>query len=363
MIHLVKEIRKQLKSVTMESDSKDDQGGDISKSLPSKDRQDRYKVSQNVWQGRIVFVLTLFAVALVFGLLAFFMWRNEERKLAERQFESIVERALLSAKAFFLRRRQVVVSVASLAEELHPNASQGWPFVTIPGFPTVARNIMETSSPTGSLSFLPLVLPEQLTEFEDFAYDYYERDGYPNGTAIDNTPNFPIRPFGRGVSSASLYPNGTFYFTRETQGRTAFNSSHRVLTPVLQYAGPTRPGSASLLLNLHSIQLHGEVIDTVIDCAAEKSSDQDKIDDDAKNGEAFTTQCTGVSHVNRLQLPEFGSEREREQIARAGTTTLVHGIFPKNNPTTVCLQNDPRIREKANAHNQVIVISPFSFNS
>ena len=80
-------------------------GNGSSMSLP-KDRHGGYKVSRKVWQGRALFVLTLCAVALILGVLALYLWRNEEHKMAKRQFESIVERALLSAQAFFLRRRQ-----------------------------------------------------------------------------------------------------------------------------------------------------------------------------------------------------------------------------------------------------------------
>lgn len=286
-----------------------DKGGDSGAS--PKDRQGGYKVSRSVWQGRVAFVLTLSSVALVFGLLAFYFWRKEEKTLAEKQFESIAERALLSAKAFFLRRRQVVVSLASLYEELHPNAS-AYPFVTVPGYRNVARNIMDTSSPSGSLIFLPLVLPEQLTAFEDFAYDYYESAGYPNGTAIEEDPHFPNRPFGRGVTTTALYPNGTFYYIHDTEGRTFFNSPYRVFTPIFQYEGPARVRYSFLMWNIHSAQTHGEAIDTVLDCAAEKMA----LEDDG-------TACTGLSHGHRLPEPQ------------SGTTTLVHPIFPQSDPTTV----------------------------
>jgi hypothetical protein len=53
---------------------------------------------------------------------------------------------------------------------MQPDA-EPWPFVTIPGYETIAMNLTETSSGL-EMGFCPLVTPCQLQAFEDFAYDY-----------------------------------------------------------------------------------------------------------------------------------------------------------------------------------------------
>ncbi len=49
-----------------------------------------------------------------------------------------------------------------------PNAS-AWPFIWIDGYWKIVENVLPTSCYTG-IHLAPLVLPEQASAFEDFAY-------------------------------------------------------------------------------------------------------------------------------------------------------------------------------------------------
>ena len=88
------------------------------------------------------------------------------------------------------RKRMGTRTMAVAASHANPRASS-WPFVTIDGFEDVATDLIDTSSGR-ELGFAPIVRPDQLRGFEEFACSYFYEDRvpvFPNTTAT--------KPFGR----------------------------------------------------------------------------------------------------------------------------------------------------------------------
>jgi hypothetical protein len=196
-------------------------------------------------------------VALALGFSANFFLSEAELGLAESQFESIAARALDTSYEITVRKRLGTISMASIAANEFPDAGK-WPFVTINGYEVIASNLIATSSGR-EMGFCPLVTPDQLQDFEDFAYKWYEEDReppFPNGTAQSS--------FGKGVwgnSDDAGTPDGRYH---ETDGSTSYESPNKIFAPILHHnAGPF----PALMLNLHFQQTRGETIDALIECA------------------------------------------------------------------------------------------------
>jgi len=210
----------------------------------------------------VLFIAILFAVAGVVGFLAHFFLTKAEDQLAASQFESIAERALVNSRQIALRKRHATLSMALMAGNHLPNASQ-WPNIIIPGFERIATNLLATSSGR-EIGLAPFVTPSQLPSFEQHAYDFYQNSRkpqpFPNGTAVSW--------FGNGVFgyNDSVIINTPSSRYRETSGSTQYDSRYPILAPILHHnEGPHQ----SLMLNLHFEKTRGELIDSIIDCSGE----------------------------------------------------------------------------------------------
>ena len=164
----------------------------------------------------------LFALAVALGTAAYFILDNAEYNLATTEFYSSSERAMAKAQEITLRKRLGTVTMSSIAHNIHPDAD-AWPFVTIRGYEETAQNLIATSSGR-EMGFCPLVLPEQLTAFEDFAYNYYYHDRqpepFPNTTAQSEE-------FGRGVWGMTVDSEGNKMRYHEVDGSTSWNSTRQ----------------------------------------------------------------------------------------------------------------------------------------
>jgi hypothetical protein len=149
-------------------------------------------LSRAISGARILFIFCLLCVAVSLGFVAHKYLTEAETQLAENQFESIADRALAEALRIAQQKRWATVTMASIISEFFPDA-QAWPFVAVSGFEMILGNLLKTSSSV-NMAFAPFVLPEQLAEWEDYIYDFYENTRnppLPNSTAFSS--------FGRGV--------------------------------------------------------------------------------------------------------------------------------------------------------------------
>jgi hypothetical protein len=211
-----------------------------------------YRPGSNVWVGRLLFISCLAAVAAVLGYLTNKFLTDSETDLAEKQFGSIADRALDTAASIVLRKRLGTVTMASIAGFEFPN-KQAWPYVNINGYESIASQMIETSNGR-SMGFCPLVTPDQLDDFEDFAYHYLESKFPPEAKA-------GINSFGKGVYAKD--ESDTPYLDNR-DGSTTWQSPNRLFAPMLQHNKGAVP---LLMLNLHSNSLRGQVIDDIIECS------------------------------------------------------------------------------------------------
>lgn len=166
-----------------------------------------------VWVGRFIFISCLLCVALALGSSAHHFLSEAETGLAETQFESIAARALDTSYEITVRKQLGTISMASIAANEFP-AADSWPFVAIDGYEVIASNLIATSSGR-EMGLFPLVTPDQLQDFENFAYRWYEEDReppFPNGTAQSS--------FGKGVwgiSDDAGTPDGRYHETDASQ--------------------------------------------------------------------------------------------------------------------------------------------------
>lgn len=274
---------------------------------------ERRGTANAVWIGRGLFILALVSVAAVLGSLAFYFLNKSEEDLAEAQYESIAEQALIAAFNINKRKRLGTISLASIASNLFPNADD-WPFVTIHGFEEIATNLIATSSGQ-DMALCPLVTPQQLTDFEDFAYDYYEKSRkppFPNGTAVSS--------FGKGVwgKNDSLGTSDNRY--HETDGSTSYGSPNKVFTPVLQHnAGPF----PALMLNLRFEETRGRAIDSLIECEKRRMISLEPVE------------CLVITDIIILTS---------QKVEPGPGALIMQPIFPANNLTTVSLFFDYVVR-------------------
>lgn len=146
---------------------------------------------------RAALVLLLVVVVVTDGTVTFLQIQQSEQDLGLQQYEAQADKALDVAHERMTRRRVAVQSMARIVASAFPSAS-AWPYVALPGFETMAEEIISTSD-LQELSFCPKVQPEELErgqqeKFEEFAYNYfYNRQfpPFPNGTAVHS--------FGKGV--------------------------------------------------------------------------------------------------------------------------------------------------------------------
>ena len=212
-----------------------------------------------MWTARALFIICLCLVAVCLSLVANLFLTESETDLAEKQFVSITYPALKSARQILRRKRLGSVTMASVVGNASPD-SESWPNVVLEGYEEIASNVLDTSSDTtGSMGFLPIVLPEQRQDFEKFAYGYLE-ENFPPGTGL--TPNGEKGIYSRVFDSKAK--SGHQY----TINTTSWGSPNNMLTPYLQLLGP---GSERVLMfNLHSLPSRGIILDNVFACANER---------------------------------------------------------------------------------------------
>jgi hypothetical protein len=242
---------------TVKSDASTDRCAGSTNSPTSRADNDRAgdeaSASRFVQVGRVCFVFGLLLVAAALGGLAYYLIRKSETDLATSQFEAIADRALTTAASIVIRKTSGTLTMASIASAANPYAA-AWPYVTITGYEEIATNQIETSDGR-EMGLCPIVLPDQLEEFENFAYDYFETSrvpAFPNGTAIS--------PFGKGVWGAG--PDGKYHDLCET---TSYGSPNKICTPILQHNEGPHP---ALMINLHFQESRGTMIDDMLSCSS-----------------------------------------------------------------------------------------------
>lgn len=280
-------------------------------STSSNASQSAVRRNRAVWFGRVGFLLCLGLAATVLGIVTYRLQTSAEEELAESQFHAIADRAENAAFHITNRKRLGTVTMASIAAGVNPDA-EDWPFVTIRDYEKITTNLIETSSGR-EMGFSPLVTPEQLSKFEDFAYDYYynsREPPFPDTTAISS--------FGRGVWGVNPALNTTDNRYHESDGSTNYDSPNKIFAPILHHNNGTHK---ALMLNLHFQETRGVVIDNIIACAKKR-----------KETGNLNTECGEITDFLILTSQEF----------RPGPGALIiQPIYPSRSPYEVSVASCP----------------------
>ena len=245
----------------------------------------RNSSSRAVWAGRILFVSVLCTVAFLLGFLAYQLLTEDEASLAETQFRSISQRALVAARAGLLARYWAGVTLAGFVSELYPSASQ-WPFVEWEGFEQVVHNMLQTSH-GHDMGFVPFVTPAQLSEFEAFAQKTYQKLGFPNTTGVTEAG------FGVWARNMTVTPPTPYH---DTTAETPYSSSYEILAPIFRTDEGYHP---VLLFNPHSQKFTGDAIDRLLACSEKRRA---KYENDLEDLQLEATQNSST-HTPSTTIP------------------------------------------------------------
>ena len=219
-----------------------------------------------VSRSRVLFLVFLAGLAAILGFAANRMLTDAEERLAKEQFGSIAERALDMSLDIALRQRQGLITLVSMVEQAFPDVDE-WPYVKINGFEVISNNVIKTS--TGQdMGLLPIVKPEQLEEFQDFAAPLYPETGVTRVTGLD----------------------GNFQRYNETDGETHWGSPYKFFAPFLYHSR----GPLLFLSNYHSIELRGRELDKVIACSEERRVG---LRDNENNPDYVPMECSSVTDI------------------------------------------------------------------
>jgi len=106
---------------------------------------------------------------------------RSEKTLKREQYFSMMDTALINVRKMAQNKLFHGTNVmAQVASWTYPNASS-WPFVWIPGYWDIVKEVAPTSIYAG-VNFAPLVQPNQVQAFEDFAYAHFAEEFGPNST-------------------------------------------------------------------------------------------------------------------------------------------------------------------------------------
>lgn len=289
--------------------------------LPKPKTEQKKKVETTIVATRVGFVLFLMGLSALFGYLAYTTLESSERSLAEEQYTSIVNNAFGTTEATILRKSAGAKGLADLVGAINPNAEE-WPFVAVDDYVEIAERVIEVStnfqryspihsggfSNTRVASMLPIVLPEQLDQFETHAYAFYDSIGLPPFTGYS--------PLGPGV-----WQELAGVFSRPTNGESLFNASpNKIITPLFEH---TEMPYVLQMANLHYYPGLGDGQDRIIAC------------DRARNNGSYTGDyCGDLGDVFRF----------REENSNFGIpgSYLQEPIYPYNNRTEVRMLDEVR---------------------
>jgi hypothetical protein len=234
---------------------------------------------------------------------------HAQTQLASDQFDSVSERALASVAFVLEGKKRATDALALMVASSNPNATRDWPMASLDGYTEIASSLRIVTH--GSLSLCPIVRPggEEQAKFEQYAYDLFAQEGYPNTTGVSDFGR-GIFSFGTGEYGNETWKDGRFHIT---SGWTYHNSPRNILVPFLQSdMGP----HSVLMLNIHFEHNRAAAIDDVIQCSEERALAGDY------------RECGSVTEL-------MWSETEAEDVEAGPAGLIMVPIYPRYDNTTV----------------------------
>ena len=197
--------------------------------------------------------------------------------------------------------------MAKLASYSAPDAAE-WPFIWVDGYFDIVQSVTPTSAWTG-LHLCPIVPPDVLPEWEDFAYGKY-RETFGNDTDAGARSHF-----GAGVWIQDPSIDTADNRMHDTTGVSLHGSPYDLIAPKFQHASGNKSGY--IMMNIHGFKTQSQAVDAVINCTM-----FERPEDPTKN-------CQALSGMNVPMV-------QPTAFAEMGTFSFIATpIFPKNDPNTL----------------------------
>ena len=182
----------------------------------------------------------------------------------------------------------------------------------MPEFESIVTGLLEASDGT-DIGYGPLLQPHQISDFEDWAYQFYTQQRKPVLSNESIVSSFGFGIYGRNPKLD--VPDKRF---RDTSGMTAWGSPNQILTPILDTNGGP---NVLRLFNLHQEPNRGRALDDMIAC-----SEKRRMEAVSGNNNISNYACGVITSI--LPIPK------RDNLPGA---VMFQPIYPSNNDTVVCI--------------------------
>lgn len=195
--------------------------------------------------------------------------RCTEETLAATHYASVTAGALNNVQS--LAENKLVHGSQIMAKHVgwaYPNADQDWPFVWVPSYWDIMEEVLPTSVWSG-LNLAPIVMPEQVAPFEEFAYDKIAE------TFGENSTMGATSHFGKGIwvkDEKRVHTIDNRY--HDTTGEPIYaGSPYTYLAPKLQDG---LVHSHYTMMNVHGFETQGLALDAVMNCSLSRKENYTK---------------------------------------------------------------------------------------
>jgi hypothetical protein len=230
------------------------------------------------------------------GYGAYYQSYSYETKLQEANFKSLADQFHVRVNENLHSKVLSLSSMANLMSLACPQA-ENWPNCSVPydAYQNITAPIIAVAE-MKALSFAVVITPEQVGGFEAFAYDLFERDGYP-GVGINS--------FGKGIWALNETTMTKYHSTEPYP-----EGQYDLLLPVLE-VGNLAANRAAVMYNGYTEKKRVQTIDQMLNCFY------------ARNRTA--TECSAITDVIFLvQDPTFNP-----------AVVVMHPVTPLQNSSKV----------------------------
>ena len=176
-----------------------------------------------------------------------------EKRLSESEFDAIRDSMGHTLTTKFQSHLDILLSLKASVGHECPHQSD-WPncSVSILTYQRIFDPLMNIGNQR-SLGYGPILSPDQVSAFEEYAYDFYESEGYPD---------LGISDFGKGIYAND--EDGNRYHDNEAP----IHGSHNILLPNF-VAANIENNSKAIMLNIYSQESTYNGVDRSLNCSLE----------------------------------------------------------------------------------------------
>jgi hypothetical protein len=211
---------------------------------------------------RLLVIFCLAVAAVVCGYGSYSQFNHYELTLQKSQFSSVAKQFKVLVNEDLRSKGLSLKSSASIFSMSCPSAHM-WPNCSIPldSFLSIMDPIISITN-MRTMVLATMITPAEIRAYEDFAYDFYDSNGYPG---------LGISSFGKGIAALNKTTGDRFHDTLGLQ-----HGKRDILVPIL-LSGNLESNLPSLMYNLYSDETRAMNIDNIMDCFEVNESSVDCI--------------------------------------------------------------------------------------